>query len=195
MRSGVVCVGGHDLDDEFRSLRLLTSDGQNLKEEYDIEPPEVWELKYATRADLEPPHVEDVLIQGKAKFVEKVSTDIVRELVLEYDPPWNGDPEEIFDRTADATGSGRIYIPGDSRLPSRSTGYWLPDAGLDLHGTTDKPMFRFEGDTALKEFTWAGMHAPPERIEAGTLVRVSLARYWEPSAAPAGYYAQISDVF
>ena len=66
MTQGRVCVGGHDLDDGFRSLRLLTKAGMNVREELAIAPGEVWELDYADRPNPDPPHVEDVLVsQGK----------------------------------------------------------------------------------------------------------------------------------
>jgi hypothetical protein len=41
MNQGRVCVGGHDLDANFRSVRLLTKGGMNLKEEDDIAPGEI----------------------------------------------------------------------------------------------------------------------------------------------------------
>jgi hypothetical protein len=194
MKQDHICLGAHDLDDGFRSLRLFDGDGEYFKQDAHISPPEVWEFEYTPCAELHPPHVEDVLVQGKAKFIESVEPEHVRELVLAYDPPWCDSTEELFDRTVEATNRGRIYIP-DGKLPARSTGWWMPDVGLCLHGADDKPMFRYEGDSELTEFTWAGMSAPPKRIDAGNLVRVSLAKFWIPSSAPAGYYVQISDVY
>lgn len=55
--------------------------------------------------------------------------------------------------------------------------------------------FLYVGSGGPNGFTWAGMADPPSRIAAGTLVRVSLARLYDPESAPAGYYAQISGVY
>jgi hypothetical protein len=54
MNQGRVCVGGHDLDNGFRSLRLLTSGGMNLREDADIGPGDGWEVTYADHAEPTP---------------------------------------------------------------------------------------------------------------------------------------------
>jgi hypothetical protein len=41
---------------------------------------------------------------------------------------------------------------------------------------------------------WVGVQAPPERIEAGSLVRVSLTRPFNPGGGLEGHYIQISGV-
>jgi len=193
MNQGRVCVGGHDLDHDFRSLRLLTKAGMNLREEDDIAPGEVWELDYTDHAEPDPPHVEDVLVSA-AKRVETLSAEDVRSLILENEKPWKGGPEELFDGTAAATPNGRVYVPGDGQLPTRSTGYWLPDDELIKRISFQKAKFLYAGVSELDEFTWAGMADSPARIPAGSLVRVSLARWFNPPSAPAGYYVQISGV-
>lgn len=112
MRGDHVCVGGHDLNERMRSLRLLQPDGTNMPADARFEIGHVWELDYQPAPDVQPPHVEDVLV----------------------------DPSGARHR--------RIRYVGVA-------------------------------DTA-------------DRIEPGTLVRVSLARPWAPSNAPRGLYLQIS---
>jgi hypothetical protein len=193
MNQGRVCVGGHDLDDDFRSLRLLTKTGMNLREDLAIAPGEVWELEYVDHEEPDPPHVEDVLVDN-GKRVETFSPEQVRALITEHDTPWTGPPDVLFDGLVTATPNGRVYVPGGDELPSRSTGYWIPDAELIKRVAFERAKFFYTGDSELDEFTWAGMAEPPDRIPAGTLVRVSLARWFSPASAPAGYYVQISGV-
>jgi hypothetical protein len=73
MNQGRVCVGGHDLDDDFRSLRLLNKSGMNIKEEVGIDIGDLLELDYEDHPEPDPPHVEDVLVT-QAKRVESFST-------------------------------------------------------------------------------------------------------------------------
>jgi hypothetical protein len=47
---------------------------------------------------------------------------------------------------------------------------------------------------AVRRLTWVGVQEPPVRIEAGSLVRVSLSRLFKPETAPEGYYVQVSGV-
>jgi len=193
MNQGRVCVGGHDLDHGFRSLRLLTKAGMNIKEEVEIDVGDVVELDYADHPEPDPPHVEDVLV-GQARRVETLSVKDVRKLILENEVPWTGTPDAIFEGTVAATPNGRVHVPGDGPLPTRSTGYWVPDEKLVKYVSFQKSRFLYTGASELNAFTWAGMAEPPTRIPAGALVRVSLARWHDFASAPAGYYAQISGV-
>lgn len=194
MNQGRVCVGGHDLDDDFRSLRLLNRSGMNINEEVEIDVGDLLELDYEDHPEPDPPHVEDVLVT-QVKRVESLSGDNVRDLILKHEVPWSGSPNLIFDGTVAATSNGRVYVPDDVSLPNRSTGYWIPDDELIRHLAFGKHRFVYTGSSELNAFSWAGTADPPPRIASGTLVRVSLARWHDPASAPAGYYTQISGVF
>lgn len=194
MNQGRVCVGGHDLDEDFRSVRLLTKGATYIKESAGIDVGEIWELDYVERPEIVPPHIEDVLV-GEASRVETLAIADVRDLILDKETPWRGAPDSIFDKTVTATESGRVYVPDSPSLPSRSTGYWLPDEELIMHMAFGKPKFLYSGSSALNGFTWAGVAESPARILPETLVRVSLARWHDPASAPAGYYVQISGVY
>jgi hypothetical protein len=194
MNEGRVCVGAHDLDNGFRSLRLLTKSGMNLRETDDIGPGEVWEVTYADHPEPDPPHVEDVLV-STGKPVETLSAQDMRAKILANESPWTGSTEELFEGTVAGTANGRLYVPSGGALPSRSTGYWIPDAELVRYVSFDKAKFLYTGNSSLNDFVWVGMREPPERIQVGRLVRMSLARYFSPGSAPAGYYVQISDIY
>jgi hypothetical protein len=194
MNAARVCVGGHDLDDDFRSVRLLTKAGMNMPEDTKLAVGDLCDLEYHEPEEVDLPHVEDVLVQG-GKRLEHLARQALRDLLLESVTPWRGSPEVTFDGAVAGTPSGRVYVPGEGPLPSCSTGYWTPDADLHRRDSFGKVKFLYSGASVVDEFTWAGADSPPELIPAGALVRVSLARWFSPSSAPSGYYVQISGVY
>jgi len=74
-------------------------------------------------------------------------------------------------------------------FPTCSTGYWLPDQPLKFDGDG---RYVFRAENGRRRIRYVGVADPATRIEPGTLVRVSLARPWSPSNAPAGLCLQIS---
>jgi hypothetical protein len=87
------------------------------------------------------------------------------------------------------TGSGTGYVPCEGPFPSRSTGYWLPEQALVFDGD-GRYVLRVDG--GRRRIRYVGVADPVNRIEIGTLVRVSLARPWSPPNAPDGLYLQVS---
>lgn len=192
MRNGRVCVGGHDLDRAFRSLRLLRFNASNMLEEAPLSIGDVWDVVYRERAAAVAPHLEDVLVShGKRR--ESIAE--LGAFLRRNTKPWRGGPRTLFDGTVAGTPSGRAYVPEDSQLPPCSTGYWIPSHDLDLKSFNGKVSFIYLGGGQIDRFSWVGMTDPPEEIIAGSLVRVSLARHYSPRSAPAGYYVQISGVY
>lgn len=87
------------------------------------------------------------------------------------------------------TNSGTGYVPIDGPFPSCSTGYWLPDQPLDFDGDS---RYVFRADGGRRRIRYVGVAEATAWIEPEIPVRVSLARAWAPSNAPAGLYLQIS---
>jgi hypothetical protein len=184
MRGDHVCVGGHDLDESMRSLRLLQPDGANMPSGTRFEIGQVWDLDYEPAPDIRPPHVEDVLVDPHgARHVETIRSlgSFLRKRVT----IWSGTP---FEGKLLRTSSGTGYVPVDGPFPTCSTGYWLPEQPLDFDGDS-RYVFRADGRRRIR---YVGVADATARIEPGRLVRVSLARAWAPSNAPAGLYLQIS---
>jgi len=127
MREGRVCVGAHDLAD-FRSLRLYKHDGTYLNETDPVAIGQIWDLQYRPKSDLEPPHVEDVIVAGEG--AARVGREPnLSALILQRDEIWRA-PDELFEGRLHFTEAGSAYVPADGPLPSRSTGYWLLDMPL-----------------------------------------------------------------
>jgi len=184
MRGGHVCVGGHDLEDT-RSLRLMQPNGSNMPSDTRFEIGHVWELNYRASPHVRKPHVEDVLVDPRrARQTDTVSPlgPFLRKRVT----VWAGVP---FEGKLLRTDSGTGYVPTEGLLPSCSTGYWLPEHTLEFDGNG---RYVFSVDGGRRRIRYVGLADAVDRIEIGTLVRVSLARPWSPPNAPDGLYLQIS---
>lgn len=200
MQGDRVCIGGHDLDDRFRSIRLLDPFGHAWSDDVPFAVGQVWDVTYWKKASAQPPHVEDVYVKDYrpvARARDFPATDIptrdLKALVLKHRSPWTGGPSEVFEGTIRSTKSGTAYIPGKGRLPRCSTGYWVPEQALERHTFGSRVRFTLP-DGQPRRFAWVGAADPPERIDAGSLVRVSLSRLFKSETAPEGYYVQISGV-
>jgi len=185
MRGDHVCVGGHDLDQAMRSFRLMRPDGSNMPADTRFEIGQVWKLDYRPSAAIQPPHVEDVLVEPRgARQVEAIAP--LGRFLRKRVTVWEKVP---FEGKLARTDSGTGYVPIDGPFPSCSTGYWLPEQPL-VYGGDGRYVLRADG--GRRRVRYVGVAEPVERIEPGTLVRVSLARRWSPSNAPAGLYLQVS---
>lgn len=139
-----MCVGGHDLTNNFRSLRLFLHDGSYLDRDATIEVGEVFQLAYTPVSHLTAPHVEDVRVaKGSAKRVGH--EDDLASLILANDEVWHS-AEELFDGCLRYVGQGTGYVPDGGPLPTRSTGYWLIDAPLyRVAAYEDSVRYRWDG--------------------------------------------------
>ncbi len=185
MHGDHVCVGGHDLSEGMHSLRLLRPDGINMPADTRFEIGQVWELDYQPASHIHPPHIEDVHVNPhRARHVETIEPlgSFLRTRVNAWE-------RVLFEGTLQRTKSGTGYVPIGGPFPSCSTGYWLPDQVLEFDGDS---RYVFLGDGGRRRVRYVGVAHPADRIEPGTLVRLSLARPWSPPNAPAGLYLQIS---
>lgn len=182
MNRGGVCVGGHDLDDNFRSPRLLTKGGNNLAEDTDVAIGDVLEVSYSDHPDPGPPYVEDVLVQGASKR-EPFTPQQLKTTIIEHAKIWAGDPTALFDDTATGTPSGRVYVPDDIPVPSASTGYLIPDADLVKPSTSTS--LRARRCCARRRRHWAldsHEHLPSDPLYAA-LTDIRGIRHWRASVA------------
>lgn len=192
MRGDHVCIGGHDLDRGFRGVRLLDKFGNHWTSDSPFMVGDRWAIRYIEKVSARPPHVEDVFVM---EYRQAGRIPDLRALVLRSARPWRGSPGALFDGTVRSTETGAGYIPANGRLPCCSTGYWIPDEDLVGQRWGEKARFALiRENTAVARFTWVGVSTPPERIEAGALVRVSLSRLFRSETAPEGYYVQLSGV-
>lgn len=176
-----------------KSLRLLDQNGLNQPSDTPYEVGGLWELRFTPSSDLKPPHVEDV-VTSSSRFIRNIED--VRGAILKHDDPWTGNPNNLFGGLIRFTASGSGYISEVDGIPERSTGYWESDRDLTLVENRYAYPARFTVDRRL---SYKGVAVATTSIPAGTLVRVSLARWWSPQDAdddfPERCYAQLSGWF
>ncbi|MCK5342471.1 MAG: hypothetical protein KAR20_03655 [Candidatus Heimdallarchaeota archaeon] len=176
MGGGYCCVGGLDIA-EKRSLRLLQRNGFNQREDTQFRIGHIWDIKYIPNVDLIPPHIEDVRVLN-ARF-EGIQSNLSKFL-LEKIKPWRNGPEALFDGKLSATGAGSGYVSKQVGVPSCSTGFWLLDKPLAKSKFEDKVRYRYPETHGIRYLTLRGYNEPVDTLPTGTLLRVSLARWWKP---------------
>ena len=185
------CVGGLVVGTN-RSVRLLDEDGTNLPPDTGYAVGDLWELEYRVPTDLLPPHTEDVLVDS-ARRVERIA-DVVGFLRARVEP-WHGPPERLYDGLIQPTDAGSGYISQPTGVPHASTGFWISDEPLTRVHDEGPVRYRYPLAHGVHLLVYSGYAPPVERIPAGTLLRVSLARWWRPESAAgieARCYLQLS---
>lgn len=194
--NNAICVGGLLLDTS-RSIRLLTSGGHNQSKDTDYDVGQVWDIDFENRSEVKPPHVEDVIVNhGRLLGRQANLTSYLRQ----HATTWRGGPDKLFDGLVRATNSGSGYISHRTGVPDKSTGYWIPDRALQLNAFTDgdsqKLRYAYPAATGIRFISYKGVAPSISTIPAGTLVRVSLARWWtQPGADEERCFLQLSGWF
>ncbi|HGS4803841.1 TPA: hypothetical protein ACMDP0_000493 [Vibrio parahaemolyticus] len=183
------CVGGYDISDG-KYIRLLTSNGSNQGYNTQFEVGELWRLSYTHRQNVIPPHVEDVLV-AKQTYIKTITdlSDYIQRRVT----PYGGCITGLFDNKLGFTNNGGPYINRANGLPTNSVGFWLIPEELHLV-RTDNGRIRYKVKNKNYEMPYVGLQTAVDSIPAGTLVRVSLARWWtpEPGECEERCYVQLS---
>jgi hypothetical protein len=188
MQSGI-CIGA--LAGDGMNVRLIPPGRQNHPDDAAYQIGEVWDMELRPLPG-EPPHVEDHLIQGARRIGRAASP---ASLIPSRAAVWRGPPSAIFDGTLRYRNTGRAYVGRDA-VPSGSVGFWVPDRALESQLLWGKHGYVYWWpDGRRAAFRYVGLDSPIETIPAGSLVRVSLARWWSPPDDPDAVdccYAQIS---
>jgi hypothetical protein len=209
MKKEKCCIGA--ITQDGQSVRLLTAEGYNQPEDTPFEVLQVWDVDFNRPSTAIPPYVEDVRVQRQSlsrpmKKGKKV-IDVLRGLKI---PIWEGGPTVLFDgliewERSDVTVTYSGYISRTTgHLPQQSVGFWISDKSLtrggsnltfssDLsdwqkklilaqagqYGLEKDEYFYYEKSYRLK---FVGFQPMPDELPAGTLLRVSLARWWSYAA-------------
>jgi hypothetical protein len=188
--SNAACVGGVLANGKF--VRLLNSDGYNQDSDTDIEVGEVYKISFSERADKTPPHIEDILVHSMAyKFtfgsIDKMVEYLTSKLKVKI---WKGSSDILFDGNLQWTSGGSGYISESGGVPNNSVGFWIPDKDLKRNDFNEK--VRYSYPLRWRNISYVGFQNPIDIIPAGTLVRVSLARWWSPNDDEERCYLQLS---
>ncbi|GAA0745221.1 dual OB domain-containing protein [Gaetbulibacter jejuensis] len=180
------CIGGIEIATN-RFVRLMTTIGtyQPLNAPYQIG--QIWDLDYYNRPSL-PPHVEDVWIyrnNGLVRNIPNLVNYIIQNCLI-----WNGDFNVLYGgRLSWTNGSG--YLNNPNNLPNNSVGFWICNQDLHWDGSQyyiyQRPLFRTN-----KKIKYKGVVPPISIIPAGTIIRVSLAKWWNGQGGENRCYLQLS---
>lgn len=176
--SKAVCVGALAVNGRF--LRLLDEHGANPPVHTDYEVRQIWEIKCRKAYKLRPPHTEDVNVLHK-EYLGTLDSNRSMLDVLEKCKAkiWQGSPEILFDGCLRWSEKGSGYLNESCNLPQNSVGFWLPDKPLTKYNVYEKVRYRYPCDTGKRSLPYVGFASPFDTIPAGTLLRVSLARWWD----------------
>lgn len=173
-----VCIGA--LAENGRFLRLMDETGAHQPFNCPYEIKQVWELTLRKANNIKPPHVEDVkvlhkeykrtLVNGRTMYqvLEKCKVKI-----------WKGNPDVLFDGNLLWTAKGSGYLTRQGAIPDNSVGFWIPDRDLVMYQVYEKIRYRYPSPRGLRSLPYVGFEKPAELIPAGTVLRVSLARWWD----------------
>jgi hypothetical protein len=184
-----VCIGALSADGEnLRLMNLHCESDPGPKAPYRIG--EWWRVVCEPCGARTPPHVEDVAVSEASKMGEQ---EALNEYLVSVTKPWRGPIDVLFDGRICFTRNGGGYV-SRADVPAGATGFWIPDSRLHLHvDDRDKPGYYADGSRHL---SYVGTQEEVDVIEAGQLVRVSLARWWKPRDADPSFeercYAQLS---
>jgi len=175
MNDGQVCVGGLTLNGRY--VRLLDEQGNNQPENTDLAPKQVWEIEFDERPYNTPPHVEDIIVYDRTRKGSLKNEITIKDFVEKRNIPiWRGHPDELFDKLIRWTPSGSGYIDREGGIPPHSVGFWISDRDLkrkDFKGIR----YQYPTNVGWRSLKFKGLDNPVDTIPAGTLIRVSLARW------------------
>jgi hypothetical protein len=176
--SNDVCIGGLALDSN-RNVRLLRPGGFHQPENTPFEVGQIWELDFHQRPRLIPPHIEDVIVTEEHYIGQQPH---LRNFLMQHVQPWQGGLDKLFDGLL-VIDSASGYICRRNGIPKCSVGYWLPDNSLTATLKNNKFSYQISGESSSRyrkspAIKYVGCSNPIYRIPAGSLLRVSLARWW-----------------
>ncbi|MCM4152039.1 hypothetical protein DHD05_10585 [Arenibacter sp. N53] len=168
------CIGGLELPSN-RMVRLMTSIGTYQPLNCPFEIGNIWDLEYNYYPD-SPPHIEDVRVIRRNGLVGK-HHDFV-SYVKNNCVIWNGDFNELYEGKLQWTYAGSGYLNNPNNVPANSVGFWISDNELTWDG---KEYYVYERGILLRnrKFKYKGIVPPIDVIPVGTLIRVSLAKWWD----------------
>lgn len=175
MNNGQACVGGITLSGRY--VRLLDEDEHNQPEETNYAPRQAWEITFSERKNNVAPHVEDIVVhsrESKGKLKDNIT---IKDFIIKREIPiWHGSPDNLFDGLIQFTSSGSGYINEKGGVPEHSVGFWISDRDLirkDYQGIR----YQYPSVDSWRSLKFKGFDDPVNVIPAGTLLRVSLARW------------------
>ncbi len=196
--SNAACVGGVLWNGQM--VRLLNEQGYNQPINTELNVGDIYEINYEPVAHCIPPHVEDIRAQN-FRFIQNCPAPVLEKYLRDKAKKrtYFGHPNQLFEGLLQWTGAGSGYISKSHGLPERSVGFWIPDKDLIRNDYDQKVRYEYSSRCAYTVgaipryiISYVGYQSPIDIIPAGTIVRVSLARWWSPNGEEERCYLQLS---
>ena len=187
MKNGV-CVGGIN-EDTYEFIRIHNDRGAHLPADAPYEIGDRWKMDVKTAWNVRPaPHTEDkqttplnkienIGIQGVKDYVYKNSTFLRIA---------KGSIANAFQGMLHFIGT-KNYI-SRSNVPPYSTEFWIADKDLK-HSEQFNKHYYFYDNIRIK---YVGFQVPVNPIPARTIIRLSLANWWDDGSGEERCYLQLS---
>jgi hypothetical protein len=173
MKAGV-CVGAI-AEDSLELVRLRNERGGNLGYDSPYEVGDRWEVDLQTAWNVRSaPHIED----KQTSPLRKVNNVGVRG-IIDFIKRHNDNLRYTHGNLRDCF-EGALNFLGDknfvdrNNIPPFSTQFWMTDCELRHVAIYDKDYYEY-GNIRIK---YVGCQDPTDRIPAGTIIRLSLANWW-----------------
>lgn len=183
------CIGG--ISHDGKSVRLLNSNGGHWDTTAPFQIGQIWDMAYTPAATPVPPHTEDVLVSQYQ--LAGTEPNLLAHLLTRVQP-WRGGINQVFGGVLDYTSNNNGYICQRRGVPAHSTWFWIPDRDLTLRA--DGKHYDYPDGYFSRGLSYVGEPPALPTLQAGTLIRVSLARWWKPDDADPNFeercYLQLS---
>lgn len=190
MKNGV-CVGGI-IESTGKLIRIHNEHGGNLTADVPYQIGDIWEMNvedplYKRRA----PHTEDKRTRGLNKIKNIGVKGIVNYVNNNASnlPLVRGSIINAFMGVLNVEDE-KIYV-NHNNTPQYSTEFWIPDRDLTLSNIWDKNYY-FYDKIRVK---YVGVEPPIDRIPSGTIIRLSLASWWDDGSGEEKCYLQLSGCY
>ena len=158
-----------------KNVRLLYSMNSNISETLNINIYDNLLIKYQELETIQFPHAENINV-FYIKIISKNNKpmlDILNTLNINI---LQGDPTSLFDKklvwTQDTWHSmGYVSL---NNVPEYSIHFWIADKDLYLN----KNKYEYIIDDKTYSMQYTGVHKPQDCIYKGTLIKISLANWW-----------------
>lgn len=176
---GGVCIGGI-VERTGKPVRLLPIGRPCHPPQVSFEIGEIWEMSLRPRAVLDAPHMEDHDEWSARKIgaAQDLSSFIARVARVQ-----RGEATSLFGGMLRFRKSGSGFLPRNVPSPTWSVEFWKLPRPLRLDPTEPRPRY-----VMFKPFRFGvpfvGFDTPIGILPAGTLVRMSMARWWINPQAP-----------
>ena len=174
MKNGV-CVGGI-IEETCKLIRLHGERGENLPFDVPYEIGDRWIMSVEKAWNARPkPHVEDMQTRPHNR-INNVGTKGIIQFVQQ-----NSFRMRIAQGALNNAFDGALHFEGNknyidsSNIPSFSTQFWITDQDLYYREMYGKVYYRY-GNRIIK---FVGYQNTIDRIPQGTLIRLSLANWWD----------------